>query len=155
KVLPASQTGFTLLPPAQTGLAFTNTLTDLAGAENRVLNNGSGVAAGDFDNDGWVDLFFCGLSADNKLFRNLGQWHFQDVTPQSGLKFPPAYYRGAVFADVNGDGWLDLLVGTANHGVHCFLNDGRGKFSDATAQVGTASPFATETLALADIDGNG
>ena len=149
------KTGFTLLPPEKTGVTFTNLLSDLASAENRVLNNGSGVAAGDFDRDGRVDLFFCSLNNGNKLFRNLGQWRFEEVTEKSGLKFKPGFYRGAVLADVNSDGTLDLLVGTVGEGVQCFINDGLGKFTDATAAAGTASPFATETLALADIDGNG
>jgi enediyne biosynthesis protein E4 len=151
----AGKTGFTLLPPEQTGVTFTNLLRDLASAENRVLNNGSGVAAGDFDRDGRVDLFFCSLNNGNKFFRNLGQWRFEDVTEKSGLTFKPGFYRGAVFADVNSDGALDLLVGTVGEGVQCFINDGFGKFTDTTAIAGTASPFATETLALADIDGNG
>src|SRR6266496_2532354 len=90
--------GFTLLTPQETGLTFTNHLSEWASAENRVLNNGSGVAAGDYDNDGNVDLFFSSLNHGNKLFRNLGQWRFEDVTEKSGLKFPRAYYRGAVFA---------------------------------------------------------
>src|SRR6266700_2375777 len=85
--------GFTLLPPDQTGLGFTNSLDEWAAASNRVLNNGSGVAAGDFDNDGWVDLFFCSLNQGNRLFKNLGNWQFQDVTEQAGLRFAPGFYR--------------------------------------------------------------
>ena len=155
KLPPAGSTGFTLLPPSATGLTFTNVLDPEAGADNRVLNNGSGVAAGDFDNDGLVDLFFCSLDRRNRLFKNLGDWNFTDVTEQAGLKFKPLLYRAAVFADLNGDGWLDLLVGGMAQGVLCFLNDGKGHFAETTPAAGTASPYANQTLALADIDGNG
>jgi hypothetical protein len=147
--------GFTFLGPDQTGLAFTNELSDWASAENRVLNNGSGVAAGDFDNDGRTDVFFCSLNNQNRLFRNLGNFRFVDVTAHAGLTFAPGYYRAALFADLNGDGSLDLLVGTVGRGVLCFLNDGRGRFTDVTSQAGTATRYATESLAVADIDGNG
>lgn len=147
--------GFSLQPASRTGVSFTNRLDDEASAKNRVLNNGSGVAAGDFDRDGLVDLFFCSLNQQNRLFRNLGNWKFADVTESAGLQFPPLFYRGAVFADLDGDRWLDLLVGTVGRGVLCYLNDGKGHFTNATTQANTASPFATETMALADIDGNG
>ena len=151
----AGKPGFTLLPPHQTGVTFTNLLDEWTSADNRVLNSGSGVAVGDFDNDGWLDLFFCSLDRRNRLFRNRGHWRFEDVTLQAGLDFEPLFYRAAVFADINGDGWLDLLVGSVGRGVFCFLNDQRGHFTRATAEAGTASPYANATLALADIDGNG
>jgi hypothetical protein len=149
------KTGFTLLNASQTGVRFTNTLTEWEGASNRVLLNGSGVAAGDFDSDGRPDLYFCSLNGRNTLYKNLGGWRFADVTEQAGLKRDRRYYRGAVFADVNGDGSLDLLACVIGGGTLCFLNDGKGKFSDATAAARTASPFGSMTLALADVDGNG
>ena len=76
----AGKTGFTILPPHQTGITFTNLLDEYAGASNRTLYNGSGVAVGDFDNDSWPDIFFCSLGGQNTLYRNLGDWRFADVT---------------------------------------------------------------------------
>src|SRR5216117_1967517 len=149
------KTGFTLLSPEQTGVTFANSLDERAVAANRVLYNGSGVAVGDFDNDGWPDIFFCSLNGRNTLYKNLGGWRFADVTEQAGFKRDQRYYRGAVFADINGDGWLDLLVCVIGGGVECFVNDGHGKFTDATAAARTGSRFGSVTLALADVDGNG
>lgn len=149
------KTGFTLLPSSQTGIYFTNELDTWKGESNRVLANGAGLATGDFDNDGWPDLYFCSLQGSNVLYRNLGHGMFKDVTTGSGIVCPDQNYRGAVFADVTGDGWLDLLVATTGKGVLCFTNDGRGKFADATAFAGTASKYGSVTLALADVDGNG
>lgn len=147
--------GFALLGPEQSGIAFTNSIAEAAAAANRVLYNGSGVAVGDFDQDGLPDVYFCSLNGRNTLYRNLGGFRFADVTEERGLKRDKRYYRGAVFADVNGDGWPDLLVCVLGGGVECFLNDGLGKFTDATANARTASPFASTTLTLADVDGNG
>ena len=149
------QAGFTLLPPEQTGIFFTNELDEWKGASNRVLYNGSGLAAGDVDGDGRSDLYFCSLQGRNALYKNLGGGKFQDVTAGSGIVCPNQNYRGAVFADVNGDGALDLLITTTGSGVLCFTNDGRGKFADATAFAGLGSTHGSVTLALADVDGNG
>src|SRR6185437_3265664 len=76
----AGQAGFTLLSPDQSGIQFTNTLDEWSSAANRVLENGSGVAAGDYDGDGRPDIFLCGLSGRNALYRNLGGLRFEDVT---------------------------------------------------------------------------
>ncbi len=149
------RTGFTLLSPEQTGIYFTNTLDDLSREAHRVLGNGSGVAVGDYDNDGLPDLFLCGLNGRNALYKNLGGMKFKDVTREAGIVCTNLLCRGAVFADVNGDGRLDLLISTSGQGVLCFLNDGHGRFSDATRAAGTASKFGGMTMALADINGGG
>src|SRR5678815_5858021 len=62
---------------------------------------------------------------------------------------------GAVLADLDGDGNLDLLVSSIRHGVHSFLNDGKGHFRETTAEAGLTSTTASMSMALADIDGNG
>ena len=97
----SGKTGFTLLSPEQTGINFTNTLDERAGEANRVLFNGSGVAVGDFDNDGWPDLYFCSLNGRNALFKNLGGMKFKDVTQESGIVCTNRFCRGAVFADAS------------------------------------------------------
>jgi enediyne biosynthesis protein E4 len=152
---PAGRIGFTPLSAGATGLSFTNVLSESSIAANRVLANGSGVAVGDFDNDGLPDIYLCGLESPNALYKNLGNWKFVNVAAQGNVECAGKLCRGAVFADINGDRALDLLVSTVNDGVLCFVNDGTGTFSDATTQAGTRSSYAAMTMTLADIDGNG
>jgi hypothetical protein len=152
---PSAKTGFERLPAAETGILFTNSLDEASAAGNRVLEIGSGVAAGDYDRDGLTDLFFCSLSGACKLYRNLGGFRFKDVTAEAGIVCGNRVCMGAVFSDIDGDGTLDLLVSTCGNGVLCFKNDGHGHFTDVTRTAGTASPFGATTLALADIDGKG
>lgn len=146
--------GFTLLPPGTTGIHFTNILTDEKTAENQIRLNGSGVALGDVDGDGWCDVYLCGLENGNRLYRNLGQWKFEDVTDPAGVACGDQYSSGAVFADVNGDRHLDLLVTGLGVGTRLFLNDGTGRFREA-ADSGLVRKYAGSTLALADVDGDG
>ncbi len=154
--VPASgKTGFTLLPSALTGINFTNTLPFEAAITNLNLLNGSGVALGDYDGDGLCDIYLCNLNGTNALYKNLGNWKFKDVTQEAGVACPGQISTGAVFADLNGDGFLDLLVTSMGGPNACFMNDGRGHFTNVTAMASLLSKFGSTSMALADIDGNG
>src|SRR2546430_8987286 len=145
----SGRTGFKLLSPETTGIHCTNTLDVRAGEANRVLFNGSGVAVGDYDGDGLPDLYFCSLNGHNALYRNLGGLRFKEVTQEAAIVCSNQFCRGAVFADIDGDGMLDLLVATTGEGVLCFRNEGQGKFADVTAAAGAAPKHGRVTPALA------
>ena len=145
--------GFTLLRPEETGIWFTNSLPESRSLTNTIAANGSGVAAGDVDGDGLCDLFFCGLGGGSRLYRNLGGWHFEDITERAGIMCTNLDATGAVFADINGDGHLDLLVNSIGGGTHVFINDGQGRFRHSP-QVLNAGCGGT-SLALADTSGRG
>ena len=151
---PASAPGFQRVPATGTGIGFTNAPPGGRKLSNQVLYNGCGVAAGDVDGDGWCDLFFCSLEGRSHLYRNLGNWRFVDITDEAGVACPGLLTSGATFADVDGDGTLDLLVNSYGGGTHLFLNDGHGHFQEQT-NAGLARRYGATSLTLADIDGNG
>lgn len=146
--------GFTLMESGSTGLTFRNDLDERRGAANRTLFNGSGVAVGDMDGDDLPDLFFCGIDSPNHLYRNQGDWKFQRVDIPDSMANPGGPSRGAVFADINGDRQLDLLISTVGMGVQVWMNEGAFQFTDGTEHAGTQSNFAATSMALADVDGN-
>ena len=152
-VPPDGKDGFTLLTPQQTGIGFTNMLPESRLMTNQILPNGSGVAAGDVDGDGRCDLFFCGLGSGGRLFRNLGNWRFEDITDQAGVAWPNLDATGAVLADIDGDGDLDLLINSIGGGTLVFFNDGHGHFT-RSPQILNAGHGGT-SIALADADGDG
>ncbi|HTI70140.1 MAG TPA: VCBS repeat-containing protein, partial [Candidatus Limnocylindria bacterium] len=139
---------------AETGVEFGNRLSEQQASQNQVLLNGSGVAAGDVDGDGLCDLYFCALQGGNRLYRNLGNWKFADITSQAGVACTNQYSTGAVLADVDGDGKLDLLVTSLGGGTRCFLNDGTGHFAEKAGN-GLVRKYGAMSMALADVDGDG
>ncbi len=147
--------GFTRIPALQTGIAFTNLLSDERSITNRNLLSGSGVALGDVNGDGWCDLYLCALDSPNRLYLNRGNWKFDESTNNPAIACAGLDSTGAAFADVDGDGDLDLLVNVLAGGTRLFLNDGGGRFTDVTDSAGLRSSTGATSLALADVDGDG
>jgi len=155
EVPPDGSSGFTLLRGEQTGIRWTNHLSLARVAERQNLMNGAGVAAGDYDGDGLCDLYFCNKEGANALLRNRGNWKFEDVAAPAGVACTNQSSTGAVFADLNGDDRLDLLVNSFTGPNACFLNLGDGRFTNVTQAAGLVSKGGTSSMALGDVDGDG
>ena len=143
---------------------------------------GMGVAAGDFNNDGWVDLYLTKFDAPNQLLRNNGNGTFTDVSKSSGTDLR-SWSVSASFVDVNRDGWLDLYVGnyvrySLEHSTQCFgasgaldycmpdayqplqdrlfINRRDGTFADASVTSGIAREYGPALgVSTADFNGDG
>ena len=152
-VVPASgKVGFSLL--RDSGIAWTNVISDKDVARHYNMVSGAGVAAGDFDGDGFCDLYFCNRTGENGLFRNLGNGRFENANGSSEVACKGRSSTGAVFSDINGDGLPDLLVNSFFGTNSCFLNLGRGAFTNATASSGLLSRGGATSMAMADLDGD-
>ena len=104
---------FTKLPASETGIYFSNDLTDTP--ELNILTylyyyNGAGVAAADFNKDGLADLFFTSNQGADKLYINQGGLKFKDVSEESGILDDGSWSTGVSYADINQDGLLDIYV---------------------------------------------
>lgn len=104
---------FQVVEAEQTGLDFNNKLTSTASFnmfKYMYFYNGAGVGAGDFNNDGLVDLFFSSNQGRNKLYLNKGSLKFKDVTAEALIPFDSSWSTGVSVVDINGDGLLDIYV---------------------------------------------
>ncbi len=123
-----------------------------------------GVAVFDYDGDGLTDIFFTnGAEVPsleksspryfNRLYRNLGELKFRDVTREAGLA-GEGYAIGAAAADYDNDGDVDLFVGGVRRNI-LYRNRGDGTFEDVTAQVGISSGRWMEGAVWLDYDNDG
>ena len=104
---------FTEMTPEETGVVFTNLLNPKN--LRKYLLNGAGLCTGDYDNDGLVDMYLVCQDGPNKLYRQVSDWKFEDVTESAGGLDGSDYWgRGATFADIENDGDLDLYLCNAN-----------------------------------------
>jgi hypothetical protein len=155
---------FRLLPSSETGIHFTNRVTD-----NQEMNifkyrnfyNGGGVAIGDVNNDGRPDIFFTSNQGQNRLYINLGNWKFEDVTEKAGLLSPHHWHTGVVMADVNGDGWLDIYVCNSgdtlndNRANELYINQHDGTFKEEAHQYGLDDKGPSVQAVFFDYDHDG
>ena len=154
---------FELLSPEATGVTFANTLPEKA--DFNILNylyyyNGGGVAVGDIDGDGLPDLYFTSNLGPNKLYRNRGNYTFEDITGKAGVADPDAWKTGVTMADVNGDGKVDIYVSGADYlGLHgrnvLYINNGDGTFTDRAKEYGLDHVGYNTQALFFDYDGDG
>ena len=102
--------GFTLLDPSRTGITFRNAVSDSSLVHNRQLGQGAGVCLADVDGDGRPDVFLARTEGPSVLYRNLGNWKFEDITASAGVATADRHATGCVFADIDGDGDQDLVL---------------------------------------------
>ena len=163
------QAGFTSHRASKTGIDFVNQLTPRP--ELNILNylyyyNGSGVAAGDFNQDGFIDLFFGGNQVADELYLNQGDWKFKKVTVAAGLNQQEGWTTGVNQVDINGDGLLDIYICRVagyeklKGNNLLYINqgndaDGIPQFKEEGAKYGlNFSGYATHS-AFFDMDGDG
>jgi len=158
-------------------------VTARAGLSGEHLDFNFGVAVGDYDNDGYGDLFISSIGK-NALYRNNGNGTFTDVTAASGIggKPPDTLSIAAAWFDYDNDGWLDLIVSnytlwSPKTDARCMMNDndyycnprrypsvphqlfrnlGQGKFAEVTAKSGlAAAPGKGMGVSIADFNDDG
>ncbi len=125
--------------------------------KNGIVQNfsaGSGLAVGDFDDDGLDDLYLLG-GVECRLFRNCGNGRFEDVTARAGVAARKLEARCAVFADYDNDGHNDLFVGVLDAPNPLFHNRGDGTFEEAAARAGLVPVNDTVGAAFADFNNDG
>ncbi len=116
---------------------------------------GGGVCLGDFDNDGDADVFLSRMTDGGRLYRNLGDFKFEDVTMEMGMDSPGLWGAGCTWADVDGDGWLDLYLCAFDGPNRLFMNQGGKGFVDKAGEVGLNFKGASLMMAFSDYDLDG
>lgn len=155
---------FTPLSEGKTGIKFRNILEE--NPDFNVLNyqyfyNGSGVATGDINNDGLVDICFTGNMVKNRLYLNKGNFQFEDITPQSTIADKQGWCTGVTMVDINNDGWLDIYIcrsadGDASRRRNLlFINNKDLTFSEKAEEYGLADEGYSTQASFFDMDKDG
>ena len=127
----------------------------------RNFYNGGGVGLGDINNDGLLDIFFCGNLVPNRLYINKGNFQFEDITSNAGVASEGVWSTGVSMVDVNGDGLLDIYVcksgdpsGDKRYN-ELFINNGNLTFTEMAIDYGIADKGLSTHAAFFDYDKDG
>jgi hypothetical protein len=169
KAPPVGTQLFTQLPSGVTGITFENRVEekpDLNVFNYRNFYNGGGVAAGDLNGDGRPEVMLTSNLNGNRLYLNKGSFQFKDVTEDAGVGGEGFWATGVTFADVNGDGLLDIYVCYAGNiagerrqnelYVHQGLDkNGNPRFKEMAVEYGLADEGYSTHAVFFDYDRDG
>ncbi|TRX42393.1 VCBS repeat-containing protein [Flavobacterium restrictum] len=155
---------FVKLPSEESGVTFKNDLDpskNISILDYLYYYNGGGVALGDINNDGLVDIYFSSNQGKNKLYLNKGNNKYEDITQKAGVAGESDWKTGTIMADVNGDGYLDIYVcavvginGFEGHN-ELFINNKDNTFTESAAEYGLDLDNYSTSAAFFDFDGDG
>jgi len=159
---------FTLLPSSYTGVRFENRLEDSPDFNvftYRNFYNGGGVAIGDLNGDGLPEVMLTSNQHGSHLFLNKGSFRFQEITDKAGVAGKQSWVTGVTFADVNGDGKLDIYVcysgptGGSARANELYINQGVSggipTFKEMAKDYGVADEGYATQAAFLDYDRDG
>lgn len=153
---------FSSIASKDSGIDFNNELIETTESNYYQYNYtylGGGVATGDFNNDGLVDLFFTSNSNENKLYLNKGDFRFEDITEKAGILKRTGFDTGVTVVDINNDGWLDIYISRGgwisdNHQFAnmLYINNGDLTFTESAKKHGLADENRTINTIFFDYD---
>ena len=155
---------FEKLSPEQSNVKFANQLDEsknISILDYLYYYNGGGVALGDINNDGLVDIYFTSNQGKNKLYLNKGENKFEDISAKAKVEGESDWNTGSIMADVNGDGYLDIYVcavvginGFEGHN-ELFINNKDNTFTESAAEYGLDTDNFSTSAAFLDYDNDG
>ena len=155
------RTMFAQLPPEETGVKVANPYDDprMWGDLYHEFEDGSigtGIAIGDYDGDGRPDIFVVTKTKGCRLFRNLGNYTFEDVTAKAGVGAESGVWNeGATFVDIDNSGRLDIYVCRFNAPNLLYINQGDGTFKEMAHAYGLDVKDSSVMAAFCDYDRDG
>jgi len=155
---------FSELPSGQTGIRFKNLVKETEAFNVLTygyFHQGGGVAIGDVNNDSLPDIYFTGNMVASKLYINKGDWEFEEIAEQAGVRAAGLWNTGTTMADVNGDGWLDIYVCRSaandpdNRRNLLFINNGDLTFTEQASKYGLDDRGYSTQASFFDYDRDG
>ncbi|NNM17311.1 MAG: VCBS repeat-containing protein, partial [Croceitalea sp.] len=157
---------FDKIDVSSSNLRFANNLTEDLETNANLFNfdyfyNGAGVGLEDINNDGLLDVFFCGNQVPNKLFLNKGNFQFEDISSTAGINLGKVWSNGISFVDINNDGWMDIYVSQGGPNPRLsrknllFINLQDNTFVEKAEEFGLADMGISTQSAFFDYDNDG
>ena len=161
---PNSPKRFSMIPDTYSGVSFRNNIDEDQTMFMYMYENlyiGGGVAIGDINNDGLPDIYFSSTRGSNKLYLNLGNFHFKDITATAGVNGGDGIKTGVTMVDINNDGYMDIFVCKSGYKDPklrkkiLYINNKNGTFTDKAAEYGLDDASFTIQAYFFDFDNDG